>query len=160
MFCFYASHWDLKNKSAFWLIHMVLGSLVSMKLLPRHWPLLSLLTEPSFKITWLEWYGHSKKCGHPERTFWPTKHSPPKQVVSQWFSKLCWMTDPNLKPCYVKQKTELPLVDTERGAWEIFPDYSPTNVFSSQMAHLNRALLEIWKPLFYLGSYQTIDVSE
>lgn len=45
---------------------------------------------------------------------------------------------------YVKWKTK-PLVDTRREAWEMFPDYSPTNSFSFLTGDLNRALLDSLK---------------
>lgn len=141
-----------KIKVAFWFIHMFLGSLVSMKLLLRHRPILFLLTKRNFKTTWLEWYGHNKRSCHLEKTFWATKHSPPKQDISQGFLKLYLVAEPNIKTYDMWNYHIFPLVEGSLGnfSWSF-----PTNSFSFQMAELKELCETVWKPLFYFGSYNT-----
>lgn len=128
-------------------------SLVSLKLLLRHRPVLSLLTELSFEITGLEWYGRSKKCRHPEKTFWPTKHSAPKQVGFQ--NCVEWQNPiKNLMICEMENQTSSWLPGGKPGkCFLIIPPLIPSPSWRETWTEL---CWTVWKPLFYLSSYQTI----
>lgn len=129
-FYFYASHCNLKNKSGI-LIYLYICSLGVWWAWSHCWD------TDQFFFYWpsvISRYGHNKRSCHPEKTFWATKHSPPKQDISHWFLKLCLVAEPNIKTYDMWNYFHIcPLVEGSLGnfSWSFL-----TNSFSFQMAEL------------------------